>query len=111
MYDRSRKEKNDKYQPVKALAKFYQNLAHLFRNLQKNSVMKSLALPLLFVTTMVLLLVVVFSVMDFPYSWVFFATLFGQVLLVVTVYKILREAYHTDKTFEDFYEDYPIGRN
>ncbi|WP_262510974.1 hypothetical protein [Tenacibaculum gallaicum] len=40
----------------------------------------------------------------------FILTVIGQLLVVLMVYKVLRENYTTDKTFEDFYEDYPIGR-
>jgi hypothetical protein len=29
--------------------------------------------------------------------------------LVLMVYKVLTDNYKTDKTFEDFYEDHPIG--
>jgi hypothetical protein len=30
----------------------------------------------------------------------------GQILLIITVYKVLTDDYTTTKTFEDFYEDY-----
>ncbi|WP_317045949.1 hypothetical protein [Marixanthomonas spongiae] len=63
----------------------------------------------LIVTTMILLTVVVFSVMNFSFSWVFYLTVIGQILLVFSVYKVLTDAYSTDKTFKDFYEDHPIG--
>jgi TRAP-type C4-dicarboxylate transport system permease small subunit len=50
------------------------------------------------------------AAMDFSFSWVFFATLFGQGLLVYSVYKVLVDNYKTDKTFDDWYEDKPIER-
>ena len=70
--------------------------------------MKLSAMPLLAITTLVLITVVLFSTMNFPFSWVFLLTTFGQILLVVTVYKVLKDDYTTDKTFDDFYEDHPI---
>lgn len=72
--------------------------------------MKNWAIILLTITTLLLILVTVFSAMDFPFSWVFYLTFIGQVLLVISVYRVLIDDYTTDKTFEDFYEDYPIGR-
>lgn len=73
--------------------------------------MKISAMTLLGITTLLLLTVVIFTAMDFSFSWVFYATCGGQILLVYTVYKILVDDYHTDKTFKDFYEDKPdLGR-
>ena len=62
-------------------------------------------------TTLALLLVTIFSVMDMPFNWVFYLTMGGQVLLVVMVYKVLTDSYTTEKTFDDFYEDNPIRRS
>lgn len=59
-------------------------------------------------TTLVLLTVTIFALMAFPFSWVFFGTLTGQILLVYMVYRVLKDDYTTDKTFRDFYEDMPI---
>lgn len=73
--------------------------------------MKLSAMTLLGVTTFLLLTVVIFATMNLPFSWVFYATCAGQVLLVYTVYKVLKDDYQTDKTFKDFYEDRPdLGR-
>lgn len=72
--------------------------------------MKNYAFFLLFLTTLLLITVTLFSAMDFPFAWVFYLTVLGQVLLVYTVYRVLIDEYTTDKTFEDFYEDHPIGR-
>tara|TARA_A100000171_G_C2140541_1_gene155498 strand:- start:13614 stop:13835 length:222 start_codon:yes stop_codon:yes gene_type:complete len=69
--------------------------------------MKLSAMTLLGITTLLLLTVVIFTAMDLPFSWVFYSTCAGQVLLVYTVYKILTDDYRTDKTFNDFYEDRP----
>jgi hypothetical protein len=46
--------------------------------------------------------------LNFPFNWVFYLTVIGQVLVVVMVYKVLTDTYTTDKTFEHFYEDRPI---
>ena len=68
------------------------------------------AITSLITTTFVLVIVVVFAVMDFPFRWVFYLTVFGQVFLVYSVVKVLKDNYTTDKTFGDFYEDNPLGR-
>jgi hypothetical protein len=72
--------------------------------------MKINGLTLLAVTTFVLITVVVFSVVDMAFGWVFLLTVFGQIALLVTVYKILKDDYTTEKTFDDFYEDHPMGK-
>lgn len=64
----------------------------------------------LVITSTILLTVTIFAAMDFPFSWVFYLTVLGQVLLVFSVIKVLKDTYTTEKTFEDFYEDYPIGK-
>ncbi|MAO11318.1 MAG: hypothetical protein CMC07_10640 [Flavobacteriaceae bacterium] len=73
--------------------------------------MKISAISWLAITTCILLTVTIFSTMNLSFSWVFYLTVLGQVLLVYTVYKVLKDNYTTDKTFDDFYEDYPIGKN
>ncbi len=72
--------------------------------------MKPNPIAYLFITTLVLVTVTIFVAMDFPFNWIFYLTVLGQILLIVSVYKILHDNYSTDKTFEDFYEDHPIGR-
>ena len=64
----------------------------------------------LVITSTILLTVTIFAAMNFPFSWVFYLTVLGQVLLVFSVIKVLKDTYTTEKTFEDFYEDYPIGK-
>ncbi len=71
--------------------------------------MKFSAMFLLALTSLILLTVVIFSAMNLPFGLVFLLTTFGQVFLVVTVYRVLKDNYTTDKTFEDFYEDHPIS--
>ncbi len=59
--------------------------------------------------TMALVTVTIMSVMNFPFNWIFYCTVLGQALIVLMVYKVLTDNYTTDKTFNDFYEDHPIG--
>ena len=60
------------------------------------------------ITTFVLLIVTLLASLNFHFSWVFFATVLGQGLLILMVLRVLQSPYRTDKTFEDFYEDHPI---
>ena len=62
-------------------------------------------------TTLVLVTVTLFAAMDLAFNWVFYLTVLGQVALIITVYKVLRDDYTTEKTFKDFYEDRPIRDN
>lgn len=64
----------------------------------------------LIVTTIVLVALVIMVFFNAPFSLVFYTTVGGQLLLIFTVYKILTSSYTTDKTFDDWYEDYPIGK-
>jgi len=69
--------------------------------------MKNLGLPLLAITTFILLTVTIFAAMDFAFSWIFYLTVLGQIFLVFSVYKVLKDHYSTKKTFRDGYEDVP----
>ncbi len=55
-----------------------------------------------------LLTVTIMAAMNFPFNWVFYITVLGQVMIVYMVYKVLTDDYTTTKTFKDFYEDHPI---
>ena len=72
--------------------------------------MKNTAMVLVAATSLILLTVVIFATINFSFGLVFYLTCLGQGLLIFTVYKVLRDDYSTDKTFEDFYEDHPIGK-
>lgn len=72
--------------------------------------MKISAMTMVGITTFLLLVVTILVALDFSFSWVFYLTCIGQALVVVMVYKVLRDDYTTDKTFEDFYEDRPIPK-
>lgn len=58
-------------------------------------------------TTFFLVAVVIMSALQISFSWVFYATIAGQILLLVMVYKILTDDYQTNKTFDNWYEDRP----
>ncbi|NKI31261.1 hypothetical protein [Croceivirga thetidis] len=71
--------------------------------------MKISAMGVVAFTTFVLVTLTIMVGMNFSFSWVFYITVFGQGLVVYMVYKVLTDDYKTTKTFDDFYEDHPIG--
>lgn len=62
------------------------------------------------ITTLLLVTVAVLVFYNVDYPIVFTAVLLGQAWWIFTVYKVLTDDYTTDKTFDDWYEDYPIGK-
>ncbi len=72
--------------------------------------MKNNAMFWVALTTLILISVTIMAAMNFPFNWVFYITVLGQAAVIFMVYKVLTDVYTTDKTFEDFYEDYPIGK-
>ncbi len=66
--------------------------------------------PFLYVaiTTVLLISITIICALDVPFSWVFYLTVIGQIFVVIMVYKVLKEKYSTDKTFEHFYQDRPF---
>jgi uncharacterized membrane protein len=70
--------------------------------------MKSSPFSYIAITTLLLITITIMCAMDFPFNWIFYLTVLGQILLVVMVYKVLTDDYTTDKTFENFYEDRPV---
>ena len=70
-------------------------------------------LPVMFyvwVTTLLLITVSVMASVNIPFNWLFYLVVIGQILVVLMVYRVLIDNYTTTKTFQDFYEDHPIGR-
>lgn len=68
-------------------------------------------IPVIFYVAITTLLLVTLSIMvsmNLPFNIIFWLTCLGQILVVVMVYKVLKDDYSTDKTFDDFYEDHPI---
>ncbi|WP_405224005.1 hypothetical protein [Dokdonia sp. Asnod1-B02] len=69
--------------------------------------MKITAMHWVAITTLLLITVNIFATMNLAFNWVFYITMLGQASVVVMVYKVLKDNYVTDKTFEDRYEDFP----
>jgi hypothetical protein len=72
----------------------------------KNSVMFFVAL-----TTMLLVMVTILAALEVSIGWIFWSTCFGQFMVAVMVYKVLKDDYSTNKTFNDFYEDNPTAND
>jgi uncharacterized membrane protein len=73
----------------------------------------AMKLPVMFyvaITTLLLVTLTIAVALEMPLNLVFYLTCLGQVLVIVMVYKVLRDNYTTTKTFEDFYEDHPISK-
>ena len=66
------------------------------------------AMALVWITTLLLITLTIMVSMNLPFNWVFYMTVIGQVFVVVMVYKVLTDDFETDKTFEDFYQDYDV---
>ncbi len=71
--------------------------------------MKFSAMFTVALTTIILIMVTIMATMNFTFGWVFYLTCIGQLMVIIMVYKVLRDKYSTNKTFEDFYEDRPIS--
>tara|TARA_R110000751_G_scaffold35096_12_gene86594 strand:+ start:166 stop:393 length:228 start_codon:yes stop_codon:yes gene_type:complete len=70
--------------------------------------MKNTAMFWVVATTLVLISLTIMAAMNFPFNWVFYVTVLGQIMLVYMVFRVLTDNYTTDKTFKDFYEDCPL---
>lgn len=64
--------------------------------------------PYIIIATFLLISVTVMASLNIAFTWVFYVTIIGQASIVLMVYKILKDKFTTDKTFEHFYEDRPI---
>ena len=62
------------------------------------------------ITTFFLVILTIAASINMAFNWIFYANVFGQGLVLIMVYKVLKDNYKTSKTFEDFYEDRPIPR-
>ncbi|UCE68277.1 MAG: hypothetical protein JSW57_07355 [Flavobacteriaceae bacterium] len=72
--------------------------------------MKISAMNWVVITTIFLVILTIAASINLAFNWIFYATVLGQGLVLLMVYKVLRDNYKTSKTFEDFYEDRPISR-
>ncbi|TXD52143.1 MULTISPECIES: hypothetical protein [unclassified Polaribacter] len=59
-------------------------------------------------TTLLLLVIMITSAMNFSFGWIFYSAILGQAFVAFLVYKVLVDNYKTDKTFKDLYEDCPV---
>ena len=70
-------------------------------------------LPVIFyvaTTTIVLITITIAASLDLPLNWIFVLTCIGQIFLLFMVIRVLKDNYSTEKTFDDYYEDHPIGK-
>lgn len=72
--------------------------------------MKANGIFYLVLTTVVLVALTIMVFYNVPFSIIFFTTIGGQLLLFLTVYKVLTDDFSSKKTFDDWYEDHPIGK-
>ncbi|UJH90847.1 hypothetical protein LZ575_19315 [Antarcticibacterium sp. 1MA-6-2] len=72
--------------------------------------MKLNAVFYVILTTIVLVTLAVMVHYNLPFDLVFYTAVGGQILLIFTVYKVLTDNYKTDKTFDDWYEDFPVEK-
>lgn len=68
-------------------------------------------ITLVWITTLLLVTITIMVTMNLPFNWIFYLTVLGQVAVVFMVYGVLTDDYTTNKTFEDFYQDYDIKNN
>ena len=62
------------------------------------------------VTTILMAAVAVMVFYNIRFDVILFTVLFGQAWWIFTVFRVLGDRYTTDKTFDDWYEDHPIGK-
>ena len=62
------------------------------------------------ISSLILVAIAVMVFYNVSYPIVFYTVLFGQAFWLFTVYKVHTDNYTTEKTFDDWYEDHPIGR-
>ncbi|MFD2915677.1 hypothetical protein [Psychroserpens luteus] len=60
------------------------------------------------ITTLLLVIITIAVNLNTPLNWIFYLTCIGQMFVVIMVYKVLKDNYTTNKSFEDYYEDHPI---
>jgi len=73
--------------------------------------MRQSAIFYVVVTTILLVAVAIMVFFNLAYDLIFYTVLAGQAWWLLTIYKVLTDKYSTEKTFDDWYEDHPIGRD
>ena len=65
------------------------------------------SIALIWVLTLLLLAICLMVSLGVSFAFIFLVTFLGQLILIYTVILVLKEDYQSDKTFDDFYEDWP----
>lgn len=68
--------------------------------------MKNNGITYLILTSILLVIITILVYFNTNFPLVFYLTFFGQCLLIYSVYRILTDNYKTERTFNDWYEDY-----
>ena len=69
--------------------------------------MMSRAMAVVYAVSILLVILVILTQMQFRFDWVFAVMCFGQLSVILMVVLVLKEKYTTNKTFDDWYEDKP----
>lgn len=72
--------------------------------------MKLSALFYVIITSLLLAAVAIMVFYDVSFDVVLYTVVAGQAWWLLTVYKVLTDDYSTEKEFDDWYEDNPVGR-
>ncbi|HKL36803.1 MAG TPA: hypothetical protein VJ899_10980 [Salegentibacter sp.] len=72
--------------------------------------MKNNGITYLILTSILLVIITVLVYFNADFPLIFYLTFFGQFLLIYSVYRILTDKYKTERTFDDWYEDYPHNK-
>ena len=73
--------------------------------------MKISAMVMVWITTALLVVLTVLAHTAIGFNWLFYLTMIGHIFIVIMVYKVLRDNFVTDKTFDNyFYQDHHIQR-
>lgn len=62
------------------------------------------------VTTILMAAVAVMVFYNVRFDLILYTVLAGQAWWIFTVFRVLADKYTTNKTFDDWYEDHPIGK-
>jgi len=68
--------------------------------------MKNNGVTYLILTSVLLVLITILVYFNTNFSLIFYLTFLGQCLLIYSVYRILTDNYKTERSFDDWYEDY-----
>ncbi len=69
--------------------------------------MKNFAIKLVWFTTLVVFMTTILAQTSVDRQIFLVLIITGPLLIMYMVYRVLKDNYHTNKTFNDWYEDYP----